>query len=74
MSAGVSLLPHTDDGCRTEIHCAVCVTHLGGVAVQVPVLSLALAPASDIARPDPTPSVGNTGTPSTLALRGPPAA
>jgi hypothetical protein len=26
-------LPHTDDGCAVETHCAVCASHLGTTAV-----------------------------------------
>lgn len=74
MSVGVGLLPHTDDGCPTEIHCAVCLTHLTGLAIQVSAPSLALAASLDIAQPASMPRAGDTRTPSTLTLRGPPAA
>ncbi len=74
MFLGVSLMDHTDDGCPIEVHCRVCLSHLTGIATQVSVPSLSPVSALDIAEPDPTLSVGDTGTPSTLALRGPPLA
>lgn len=74
LCVGVSLLPHTDDGCPTEIHCTVCLTHMAGVAVEVAVPSLAFVLAPGIAAPEPQTSPGNIGAPSTLALRGPPIA
>jgi hypothetical protein len=27
-------LPHTDDGCAVETHCAVCASHIGTAAVS----------------------------------------
>ena len=74
MFLGVSLVDHTDDGCPIEIHCTVCLTHLAGLATQTSVPSLAPLPSLDIAQPDLAPSVGDSGTPSTLDIRGPPAA
>lgn len=74
MSVGMGFLGHTDDGCPTEIHCAVCLTHLTGLAIRVSMPPLAPPALVDTARPDPTPSAGAIRTPSTLALRGPPAA
>lgn len=52
---------HTDDGCRTEIHCQACRTGLARIAVagaiQLPPVLLVACPAepisseSDLARP-----------------------
>ena len=72
MCFGTGLVEHSDDGCPIEIHCTVCVSHLTGLATQVSVASLAPVWSLDVALPAPTLSLGNTGTPSTLSLRGPP--
>ena len=72
MFLGVSLVDHTDDGCPVEIHCTACLSHLAGLATQVSIPSMAPVWSLDIAQPDPMFRLGDTGTPSTLALRGPP--
>lgn len=72
VSTATGFVPHTDDGCPTEIHCGVCRTGLAGTAIQVAVPILAPIPSVEIASSDPAPPIRDADTPRTLALRGPP--
>lgn len=73
-SVGADFLPHTDDGCATEIHCTVCLTTLAGRVIEV--AAPLLAPAAATERPiwERAAHPSDTRTPRTLTLRGPPAA
>ena len=74
MFLGVNLEHHTDDGCPIEIHCTVCRVHMAGLATPIAVPALAPVWSVDVAPSDARPIVGDAAAPSTLALRGPPAA
>jgi hypothetical protein len=73
-AAGADFLPHTDDGCQTEIHCLVCRTAFSSavpVALAAPV-SIALGLSGTL--PAPVPVTLAEAEPGRLASRGPPSA
>jgi hypothetical protein len=73
-AAGADFLPHTDDGCQTEIHCLVCRTACSSavpVALAAPV-SVALVLAGTL--PPHISAPFAEAEPGRLASRGPPSA
>jgi hypothetical protein len=73
-AAGADFLPHTDDGCQTEIHCLVCRTAFSSavpVALAAPA-SIALALSGALPARVPVPLA--QAEPGRLASRGPPSA
>lgn len=64
--------PHTDDGCRTEVHCLACRTGL--VRTSTPQLAVSSAPALVALEPVAVqlPRPATDVLPSSLRSRGPP--
>jgi hypothetical protein len=67
-----SYLPHTDDGCAVETHCAVCAAHLGTAAVRdvhapavarLQVVGVVLPDAVTTALDPPVPASSSRGPP-----------
>ena len=73
-SAFSSLLPHTDDGCRTEVHCQACRTGLANLAVVEARDAAVSRILVDVADDAPHESTHDLLAAAPRLLRGPPAA